>query len=221
MIEVNKITDSIQENPNFVPVNYKYVISLGSTCQPAIHLNRNNLRQASFPLDWVVTIPGALITLFETRFEKFLEKEYLLALKTASGDSEKIVNAFYHISFFHDFSIGGLTTELPSVKEKYARRINKMYCILESEGPVLFIRTKLWEYHARQFVSILATQFPKLKYTLLVINRETEEPNEWNTSNTIKINTKLAKNSNATDPTYDPLWQTIFSSFSYELEDIP
>ena len=218
---MDRITHSIQANPNFVALNYKFVISLGNGCQPAIHLRRNGLRRASFPLDWLVTSPGALITLFETRFDKFLEKDYLVALKTASGDSEKIVDAFYHISFFHDFSVGGLRTELAAVQEKYARRINKLYSILESEGPVLFIRTQLWEYYARRFVSILTTQFPKLKYTLLVINRETEEPNEWNTSNTIKINTKFAESSNATDPTYDPLWQTIFSCFSYELEDIP
>ena len=218
---MDRITHSIQANPNFVALNYKFVISLGNGCQPAIHLRRNGLRRASFPLDWLGTRPNALISLFETRFDKFLEKEYVVAREHNGLYSEKIVDTFYNLTFFHDFSVGGLRTELAAVQEKYARRINKLYSILESEGPVLFIRTQLSEYYAKQFVSILTTQFPKLKFTLLVINRETEEPNEWNTSNTIKINTKFADGSNANDPTYDPLWQTIFSCFSYELEDIP
>ncbi len=217
---MDKIVHSIQANPNFVAVNYKYLISLGRGCQPGIHLKRNGLKQASLPLDWLVTRSSALISLFETHFDKFLDKDYLVAREHRAPYHEKIVNTFYNITFFHDFSVGGLLTELPAVQEKYARRIKRLYSILASEGPVLFIRTQLDEQSAQQLTRILTTQFPNLVYTVLVINRETEELTEWNIPNIIKINTQFAQDSSAMDPTYDPLWQTLFSCFSYDLVDM-
>lgn len=218
---MGKIVQLIQANPNFVSVNYKFIISLGHGCQPGIHLKRNGLRQTSLPLDWLSTPSSALISLFETHFDKFMDKDHLVLREHRAPYFEKIVNTFYNISFFHDFSEGGFATELPAVQEKYARRIKRLYSMLESGEPVLFIRTKLDEQYAQQLTRILSTQFPKLAYTLLVINRETDELTEWDIPNTIKINTPFAEDTYAMDPTYDPLWQTIFSCFSYELEDSP
>ena len=218
---MGKIVQLIKKNPNFVAVNYKFIISLGHGCQPGIHLKRNGLRQTSLPLDWLSTPSSALISLFETHFDKFLDKDYLVPREHRAPYHEKIVNTFYNITFFHDFSVGGLATELPAVQEKYARRIKRLYSILASEGPVLFIRTKLDEQYAQQLTRILSTQFPKLVYTLLVINRETEELSDWDIPNTIKINTSFAEDTYAMNPTYDPLWQTLFSCFLYKLEDSP
>ncbi|KOR33450.1 hypothetical protein TI05_00970 [Achromatium sp. WMS3] len=125
----------------------------------------------------------------------------------------------YNLNFFHDFSVGGLIKELPTVQEKYARRIKRLYNILASAAPVLFIRTQLDEQSAKQLTRILTMQFPNLVYTILVINPETEELTDWDISNVIKINIQFAENSEAMNPVYDPLWQTIFSCFSYDLID--
>ena len=35
--------------------NYDLIVSLGSSCSPAAHLRRNNLRKFSMPFDWIVT----------------------------------------------------------------------------------------------------------------------------------------------------------------------
>jgi len=219
-LDRNKIYESIQSSPNFIAVKYKFVISLGHGCQPAIHLKKNRLRKASFPLDWVATPQRALISLFDTRFDKFLDRDHLVAREHVGNYKEKIVNTFYNLTFFHHFSVGGLETELPIVQDKFDKRIKRLYSILESKYPVLFVRTKLSKDWARQLVDILTTQFPQLKYTLLVVNRETEALTQWVIPNTIKINTRFAADNNAGDPTYDINWQTIFSCFLYDLEDI-
>jgi hypothetical protein len=218
---MDNIVQLIKNNPNFVAFNYKFIISLGHGCQPAIHLKRNGLKQASLPLDSISNRQSALISLFETHFDKFMDKNYLEAREHRAPYHEKIVNTFYNLTFFHDFSVGGLSTELSAVNEKYTRRIKRLYSILASEGPVLFIRTQLDEQNAQQLTQILTTQFPNLRYTLLVINRETEELTEWNIPNTIKINTSYAEDTYAMNPAFDPLWQSIFSCFSYELEGLP
>ncbi|KOR33449.1 hypothetical protein TI05_00965 [Achromatium sp. WMS3] len=93
---MDKIVHTIQTDPNFIAVDYKYVISLGHACQPIIHLKRNNLKQASLPLDVIVTPSSGLISLFETHFDKFLDQECLVAYEHRAPYHEKIVNTCYN-----------------------------------------------------------------------------------------------------------------------------
>lgn len=78
-----------------------------------------------------------VLSLIETHFEGFLNEENL--------EQEIGVNPKYwydtrqKIHFYHDFSATlALSEQLPSVKQKYERRINRFYKIISE--PTLFIR---------------------------------------------------------------------------------
>ena len=117
---------------------YKSVVSLGFFCGPSQELERIGLRSYSLPFDWLITEDfKVVLSLIENNFESFLQEETL--------EQEKEVNSKYYydteqgIHFYHDFSASiNLPDQLQSVKEKYARRINRFYEIISK--PTLFIR---------------------------------------------------------------------------------
>ncbi|UYZ00753.1 papain-like cysteine peptidase [Peribacillus frigoritolerans] len=53
---------------------YDVIISLGSRCGPSLNLRRHNLRQFSFPLDWVVSnsLPD-VSRILKNRFAGFID----------------------------------------------------------------------------------------------------------------------------------------------------
>lgn len=115
---------------------YKHFISLGYFCSVASELERIGLRSTSSPFDWCISNYEGVIDAIENHFENFLNYDYLLQSDTECGH---YFNPKYKIWFFHDFDkYRSLEEQLPSVKDKYLRRIERFYKNIQQ--PTLFVR---------------------------------------------------------------------------------
>ncbi len=115
---------------------YKHFISLGYFCSVALELERVGLRSTSSPFDWCIADFKGALDAIENHFANLLDYSYLLQSDTAR---DYYFNKKYKIWFFHDFDkYHSLTDQLPSVKEKYSRRIERFYKNIQE--PTLFVR---------------------------------------------------------------------------------
>lgn len=194
--DIPEKTEIIFTNTNAPPL----YVSLGSCCDVALSLEFSNLRNAAFPLDWLLTIDGEkFIELIENDFQYFLDEEFL------TTHNHVLVNSYYHIEFRHDFE------PLPELRDKYQRRINRFYKLAEYPGKVFFIRVPYQEatnptlyfpneeaLHistdmADRLNSVLKKRFPVLDFILVITNifDESDESDLILTDNILRIN--LAK----------------------------
>lgn len=115
---------------------YSNIISLGFFCSVASELERIGLRSASYPFDWLISDFEGVIRAIESHFEDFLNYENMAQHETHLSFYKDIK---YDMQFFHDFNdIYPLKKQLPAVREKYERRINRFYASITS--PTLFLR---------------------------------------------------------------------------------
>lgn len=115
---------------------FSYFISLGYFCSPALELERIGLRSTSLPFDWVISDFEGVIDAIENHFEDFLDYQYLLQ---SNDVRNQYYNAKYKTWFYHDFDeYHSLSEQLPRVVEKYTRRIQRFYEIINQ--PTLFLR---------------------------------------------------------------------------------
>lgn len=115
---------------------YKHFISLGYFCSVAMELERIGLRNESSPFDWCISNYEGVISLIENHFKNFLEVNYLVQDEVTH---KYYFNEKYNIWFFHDFDeFHSLEKQLPNVKKKYLRRIERFYQNIKE--PTLFVR---------------------------------------------------------------------------------
>ncbi len=116
---------------------YTNVISLGYFCSVALEIKRLNMRNGSYPFDWILTDSMKnVIDLIENSFENFLEFEHLAQYRSDHGLYKNMLTG---ISFYHDFSeFKSARLQYEAVKDKYDRRIKRFYTVIEQ--PTLFIR---------------------------------------------------------------------------------
>lgn len=115
---------------------YNHVISLGFFCSTALEIERVGLRNCSSPFDWTISEFKGVLECMNNDFEDFLQIENLYQSKDSNS---KYLDIRYNFEYFHDFNrYESLENQLPSVKEKYARRIKKFSENIKR--PTLFIR---------------------------------------------------------------------------------
>ncbi len=113
-----------------------HYISLGYFCSIAMELEKLGLRSESSPFDWLISDFEGVIRAIENHFEDFLNPNYLAQ---HSHNHAHYKNIKYDVQFFHDFNpYQPLLDQLPSVKYKYNRRIERFYKSITE--PTLFIR---------------------------------------------------------------------------------
>lgn len=113
-----------------------HYISLGYFCSIAMELEKLGLRSESSPFDWLISDFEGVIHAIDNHFEDFLEQKYLAQ---NSRDHSHYKNVKYDVQFFHDFNpYQPLQDQLPSVQDKYNRRIQRFYKSITE--PTLFIR---------------------------------------------------------------------------------
>lgn len=165
-------------------------VSLGSHCHPAHDLRAFNLRRLAFPLDWIISFNGeALISLLEEDFTYFLDDSCFDTF------GYELLNTRYELEFLHDgnFSAGVFSADLPALKEKYARRINRFRSLKNYTGKVYFIRQNslysvtdphrffrnehnvaITEEYAWRLHAALQRYFPQLTFSLIIRNSHLE-----------------------------------------------
>ena len=114
------------------------VVSLGDFCGPAQELERIGYRSFSMPFDWLVTADwGKVVQLIYSHFEGFLDEKNLV--QEVDVNPKYYYDKEFKIHFYHDFvAEKSLSEQLPKVKRKYQRRIDRFYQVIAE--PTLFIR---------------------------------------------------------------------------------
>ena len=104
--------------------------SLGTLCQAANILKRNNLKLCSYPFDWVFSTPDHVIDCIQDDFDKFLDKSYYINIsETKCGHSQ-----YYHHMFFHR---NPLTNS--DDYDYYTRCVDRFRNLLKKQEHKLFI----------------------------------------------------------------------------------
>jgi len=164
---------------------FDFVCGLGSACIASQALREASLQYASFPFDW---LSGPT---FSQRIQSIVD-DFIGWFE--AGDLECIGNPnhFTHDSyrnhvtnavFPHDFDQGRAFDEIyPIVKEKYERRIRRLYDCIRRSQRVLFV----WlenpsdddrpdETTVLRALQMLSAKFPGVAFSFLVIDRAQDD----------------------------------------------
>ncbi len=163
-------------------------VSLGSTCVPANFTRFCEIRTASFPFDWILSLD-------EEKFVQILEDDFSHFYE--SGDfavtrENVLLNTHYHLEFLHEE--GSWNTQFSSTMEafinRYKRRITRFRNLKTFPGKVFFIRATDNDPRVNRFFMGNATineeqslhlyytlkkYFPDLDFTLMVLNFKEDE----------------------------------------------
>ena len=122
---------------------YDFIFSVGAACSSTQTLRASDLQRFSNPLDWLYgnDFEGR-INLILSHFERFIQKIDLEYLNLCNGDVHNLCgiyhNKFNDITFNHDFQYGvPLEESYNKVKEKYDRRIARLYASIKSAQRIL------------------------------------------------------------------------------------
>lgn len=122
---------------------YDIIYLLGSNCACALYLNKNNLRNTSGPLDWVVGLDfKQKIDLILNDFKEYcnLEDLEIITSKNECNPHISCKNKKNGCYFFHDFPMNvPLETSYHQVAEKYERRIKRFYDNIYTKEKVLLV----------------------------------------------------------------------------------
>lgn len=175
-----------------VKKDYELIVSLGSSCAPAINLKRYGLRKFSMPLDWMISYSLADVNrLLKNEFRNFMDFRNLHPLDEThflldDGDpvyldhsrnnlspSYFIRDSLYNIISAHDFPIitgQGWSASYPAYRLKLEYRIGRFWNSLLSSDDSLFVR---WFASAEQVLElhmILSKLLNNKKFTILILN---------------------------------------------------
>lgn len=152
-------------------LEYDHVISLGFFCSVAQELIKVGLRDASYPLDWLISDIEGVSHLLMSKFSNFLDQD-LLCFDTS--DENVVVNNTLGLRFHHDFSDKiGLQEQLPAVMKKYQKRIDRLYVNIKE--PTLFVRYLryqeelcFWSESSSQLISFVKSYNLQNNFCLLI-----------------------------------------------------
>lgn len=132
---------------------YDYIIPIGFNCNTVMTLKNLNLRKEAFPFDWAITSPNLIIHALQDRCKDLWNIECLRFVNETEHKgiharmyvksptpTHIIYNFKYGIVFHHDNNaIVGMEEAVHLAKEKYDRRVNRLFQVLESSSRVLFV----------------------------------------------------------------------------------
>lgn len=204
-------------SPESYDYNEQYVepvlVSLGFNCIVATQFVLNEVRQFAFPFDWIRTPFDALCQLIQNDFKDFLSPNFL-----KPSEVNAVINSYFGTQFFHDFPkdsndmlCQNYLEALPSISEKYDRRIERFKKLLNSKTKVYLIRHRVMyaekpldKLNVSRLRDILFQKFPQGNWTLVVIDNGNEFKQDWKMNKVINIHLAAWNDNTA--------WTNIFSS---------
>ena len=197
---------------------FKNVVSLGKTCQPALHLRRNKLRVASYPFDWIWSPADSICNLVRTDFDGFFDKSNLNIKCVTGMNTLEVHDKSLGVIFAHEFkSHETFDADHEVWDARYKRRIQRFYDVLNSEEPVLFIRFRTNPEDAEKLATMLSTDYPRLPYTLLALDDTDVMREDWKIPNVINRHIAAAPERDAGSRKYNPAWKKLFKEFYFDL----
>lgn len=165
---------------------FDLILSLGEDCACTSYLRRFNLQDFSYPFDWLTKADFEKRTeMIVNNFNDFLSKDNLVLMQKPNGNVDKQHDYYkdnkHDFYFYHDFKINiPFEHSYSEVKEKYQRRIQRLYSQIEKAGSILFV---WWSRNKHQSKDAVISCFKQLKtkfnnkniYLLLIKFSETEE----------------------------------------------
>jgi hypothetical protein len=166
-------------NPIFIPI--------GDSCSVARQLELYDLRRFAFPFDWLRIKRLSTITkIINNKFEGFAdfkqcnETTSFPFLETDDFNPDAPKRTFkatnrYGVLSFHDFSSDKpFIDQLPSIQQKYQRRIDRFYETLRSSDQIIFIRDelnpdKLTEDDVKEFIRVIKQINPNLQFSIRIV----------------------------------------------------
>ena len=120
---------------------YDMIFSMGAACSCSQALREAGLQFASFPFDWVVG-PGICFRaqMIADDFPGWLEPETFIRVETPKFSTSVWYRDKFGFSLIHDFHVGvPFDEELPLVRAKYRRRIDRLSRLLDSANRALVV----------------------------------------------------------------------------------
>jgi hypothetical protein len=176
-------------------------VSLGSHCEVSDYLRATGLRNVAMPFDWLLSFnhEGFIATLSDD-FLYLTDDRYLLR---EIEDPSIIQNFAYKVEFRHDWPHSDYwvdqarsAEQLKAIKTKYKRRVVRFKKLNDCEEKVVFIRAaydfsinprpfwrepgieKITTSQAREIRHALKSYFPKVDFTLVIVNYVEENSEE-------------------------------------------
>jgi hypothetical protein len=197
-------------------------ISLGSHCTPSLRLNQLQLRTLAYPFDWLISPFDALCKTLESDFADFFTE--LTMIENCSGAVDYDGHTFTHdwptivypsinlsnVDWVPNNTIvGDWKAMIPTIAEKYRRRINRFRNICLSEEKIVFIRfDDINKTTAKKLVDLIKKKYPTLDFMLVALSLNEEFKTSWNL--------EFVRN-HRVDPHDSEKWMEILSQVSYEL----
>jgi hypothetical protein len=134
----------------------------------------------AFPFDWTVTPFDSLCHFIETDFVTFLRPENLCYVADDRPYAPYVEDTVHGILFPHDFPQGDSFLEhFEPVRQKYARRIERLQNLLDSDAKVLMIRTDLTKEQAEYLRDLVKKKYPRLTFVIMALTFTVEEESDW------------------------------------------
>lgn len=120
-----------------------HIVSLGTFCHMASHLQRYNMRKCSYPFDWILSSPKMVMECLRDDFKTFLDPKYHRSM--GDGTSNHVVyGSMVHGNNFHGtptlnhtFTHKDITD--PATHASYVRAVERFRAVLSSPDPKLFV----------------------------------------------------------------------------------
>lgn len=169
-------------------------ISLGEVCTTAAALQAFSLRNWAYPFDWVISHFADLHATVSDDFKDYLNPQYF----SLREDNHGVINK-YGIVFVHDFPTiqypestqdaerineGTLSTEwlqaLPTIQDKYERRINRFKEKCSAQHKVYFFRhLGTSRDDAVKLRNLITSKYPHLDFVVIIISNQPEHAQQW------------------------------------------
>ena len=171
------------------------VISIGHTCATSNMIKFFGLRYRSFPFDWLITDLNGIIRAFDNNFDYLLDKRYLKDISKCTPYIDpipgRIGNTSYNFFFIHDFGVKlddpHIEDQLKSAKERFKRRIDRLYGLIESGKKVVLIRWNncvdagkgVTKDSYIQLREMLNNKFPNNRVTIITVDQLENYTQNW------------------------------------------
>lgn len=122
-------------------MKFDIIIPMGCFCASAQALRSVKKRTRSLPFDWIAPLSFEQAVCFLSNgFDGFFEKEDLQKFEKDTRKNVGYINTRNHLLFMHDFvNVDRFDEEYVFLKEKYERRIQRMYQTITDSKDILYL----------------------------------------------------------------------------------
>ncbi len=167
---------------------FDLIVPIGRDCACPSYLTKFNLRRSSYPFDWLTIAPfNVRIELLLNDFNNFILKENLEFVAKNPNEVNDSHCDYYRdfktdFLFLHDFPIGkSLDESYPMIKEKYDRRIARLYKHIGMHKRILFVYWGRLDVVENEDLKVYKRQidekFPNKDISFLILENKSDEVN--------------------------------------------